>query len=109
MIAVDTNILVYAHRADSVWHVRAVELVRGLVDAGLGRHDVVVALGGGVVGDLAGLVAAVFMVKQGRLEAHRKLMLAAFATSAALVPSRKDWSISACFDSSKRRCASARK
>ncbi|MCA9654658.1 MAG: 3-dehydroquinate synthase [Myxococcales bacterium] len=40
---------------------RMVELVRGLVDAGLGRHDVVVALGGGVVGDLAGLVAAVFM------------------------------------------------
>ncbi|MCA9546046.1 MAG: DUF420 domain-containing protein, partial [Myxococcales bacterium] len=33
------------------------------------------------------LVAAVFMVKQGRLEAHRKLMLAAFATSAAFLVS----------------------
>lgn len=32
MIAVDTNILVYAHRADSVWHTRAVELVRGLAE-----------------------------------------------------------------------------
>lgn len=32
MIAVDTNILVYAHRADSTWHTRAVELVRGLAE-----------------------------------------------------------------------------
>ena len=30
MIAVDTNILVYAHRADSPHHQAAVELVRGL-------------------------------------------------------------------------------
>lgn len=30
MIAVDTNILVYAHRRDSEWHLPAVELVRGL-------------------------------------------------------------------------------
>ncbi|MCX4240283.1 3-dehydroquinate synthase [Paraliomyxa miuraensis] len=37
------------------------ELVGELVAAGLGRRDVVVALGGGVVGDLAGLVAALFM------------------------------------------------
>ena len=36
-------------------------LVGELLDAGLGRGDVVVALGGGVVGDLAGLVAATFM------------------------------------------------
>lgn len=32
MIAVDTNILVYAHRADSPWHGRAAELVRGLAE-----------------------------------------------------------------------------
>lgn len=38
-----------------------VELVGELVTAGLSRRDVVVALGGGVVGDLAGLVAALFM------------------------------------------------
>jgi 3-dehydroquinate synthase len=38
-----------------------VSLVSALVAAGLGRRDVVVALGGGVVGDLAGLVAALFM------------------------------------------------
>ena len=40
---------------------RAVELVASFVDSGLGRHDVVVALGGGVVGDLAGFAAATFM------------------------------------------------
>lgn len=40
---------------------RAVELVESFVEAGLGRHDVVVALGGGVVGDLAGFAAATFM------------------------------------------------
>lgn len=38
-----------------------VGLVSELVSAGLGRHDVVVALGGGVVGDLAALVAALLM------------------------------------------------
>lgn len=38
-----------------------IELVRGLVRDGLSRRDVVVALGGGVVGDLAGLVSATFM------------------------------------------------
>jgi 3-dehydroquinate synthase len=37
------------------------DLVGKLVDAGLSRQDVVVALGGGVVGDLAGLVAGTFM------------------------------------------------
>jgi 3-dehydroquinate synthase len=36
-------------------------LVEGMVRAQMGRRDVVVALGGGVVGDLAGLAAALFM------------------------------------------------
>lgn len=40
---------------------RAVELVDGFCRAGLSRHDAVVALGGGVVGDLAGFAAATFM------------------------------------------------
>ncbi len=40
---------------------RMLELVSALLAAGLGRSDAVLALGGGVVGDLAGLVAAVFM------------------------------------------------
>ncbi|PRP90079.1 3-dehydroquinate synthase [Enhygromyxa salina] len=38
-----------------------VGLIEGMVAARLGRRDVVVALGGGVVGDLAGLAAALFM------------------------------------------------
>ena len=32
MVAVDTNILVYAHRADSAWHARADELVQALAE-----------------------------------------------------------------------------
>lgn len=36
-------------------------LLEGMVAAQLGRRDVVVALGGGVIGDLAGLAAALFM------------------------------------------------
>jgi 3-dehydroquinate synthase len=36
-------------------------LVEGMVGAQMGRRDVVVALGGGVIGDLAGLAAALFM------------------------------------------------
>lgn len=40
---------------------RMVGLVSTLVADGLGRSDAVLALGGGVVGDLAGLVAALFM------------------------------------------------
>jgi len=32
MIAVDTNLLVYAHRADSEWHKRAGNCVRGLAE-----------------------------------------------------------------------------
>jgi toxin-antitoxin system PIN domain toxin len=35
MIAVDTNILVYAHRADSPWHDRARSCVRGLAEGKL--------------------------------------------------------------------------
>ncbi|NLF25121.1 MAG: type II toxin-antitoxin system VapC family toxin [Deltaproteobacteria bacterium] len=33
MIAVDTNILVYAHRVDSSWHVRAAETVKSLAES----------------------------------------------------------------------------
>jgi len=40
---------------------RMLSLVSALVADGLGRSDAVLALGGGVVGDLAGLVAALFM------------------------------------------------
>jgi len=36
-------------------------LVEGMLAAGLGRRDAAVALGGGVVGDLGGLAAALFM------------------------------------------------
>ncbi len=34
MIAVDTHILVYAHREDSPWHQKAAERVTGLANAG---------------------------------------------------------------------------
>jgi predicted nucleic acid-binding protein len=34
VIAVDTNILVYAHREDSAWHDRAVEVIRTLAEGG---------------------------------------------------------------------------
>ncbi len=37
------------------------ELVEGMLDTGFGRRDAAVALGGGVVGDLGGLAAALFM------------------------------------------------
>jgi 3-dehydroquinate synthase len=40
---------------------RLIGLVEGFLGAGLSRNDVVVALGGGVVGDLAGFAAASFM------------------------------------------------
>ena len=33
MIAIDTNLLVYAHRRDSGWHAPAVEAMRGLAEA----------------------------------------------------------------------------
>jgi 3-dehydroquinate synthase len=42
-------------------HQELLRLVEGFIEAGLSRHDVVVALGGGVIGDLAGLAAATFM------------------------------------------------
>lgn len=32
MIAVDTNLLVYAHRSDSEWHDRAAAAIRGLAE-----------------------------------------------------------------------------
>ncbi len=34
MIAVDTNLLVYAHREDSPWHRKTLERVAGLADSG---------------------------------------------------------------------------
>jgi len=34
MIAVDTNLLVYAHRRDSEWHTRAATVVRSLAEGG---------------------------------------------------------------------------
>ena len=36
MIAVDTNLLVYAHREDSEWHERADRAVRGLAEGAAG-------------------------------------------------------------------------
>jgi len=39
---------------------RAVEVIDWLIDAELARSDLVVALGGGVVGDLAGFVSSIF-------------------------------------------------
>ena len=35
MIAVDTNILVYAHREDSPWHEKALDCVTALADSGV--------------------------------------------------------------------------
>ena len=32
MIALDTNVLVYAHRAESIWHARAFDALRGLAE-----------------------------------------------------------------------------
>lgn len=46
---------------ESKCQARLFELVEGFIQAGLSRRDVVVPLGGGVVGDLAGLAAATFM------------------------------------------------
>ena len=40
---------------------RWAEVTDRLIDAGLGRDSAIIALGGGVVGDLAGFVAATFM------------------------------------------------
>jgi 3-dehydroquinate synthase len=46
-----------AHKTRDSW----ARITDGLLDAGCGRDTTVVALGGGVVGDLAGFVAATFM------------------------------------------------
>jgi 3-dehydroquinate synthase len=53
---------------------RLLELCGALLDAGLSRTDAVVALGGGVVGDLAGLVAALFMRGIGVLQCPTSLL-----------------------------------
>jgi predicted nucleic acid-binding protein len=34
MIAVDTNLLVYAHREDSPWHAKALVIITELADSG---------------------------------------------------------------------------
>lgn len=49
-----------AGEASKTWE-RAGELLEALAAAGLSRTDLVVALGGGVVGDLAGFVAATYL------------------------------------------------
>jgi 3-dehydroquinate synthase len=46
-----------AHKTRDTW----ARITDGLLEAGCGRDTTVVALGGGVVGDLAGFVAATFM------------------------------------------------
>lgn len=46
-----------AHKTRDTW----ARVTDGLLDAGCGRDTTVIALGGGVVGDLAGFVAATFM------------------------------------------------
>jgi shikimate kinase/3-dehydroquinate synthase len=60
------------HRVQADWHweippgesektlARAEGVMRGMADAGVARDDLVVAVGGGVVGDLAGFCAAVY-------------------------------------------------
>lgn len=53
---------------------RLLELVAGFVSAGLSRRDAVVALGGGVVGDLAGLAAALFMRGIGFMQCPTSLL-----------------------------------
>jgi 3-dehydroquinate synthase len=46
-----------AHKTRDTW----ARVTDGMLDAGCGRDTAIVALGGGVVGDLAGFVAATFM------------------------------------------------
>ncbi len=53
---------------------RAAELYGVLYDRGIRRGDVVVALGGGVVGDLAGYVAATFMRGVGLVQVPTTLL-----------------------------------
>ncbi len=51
-----------------------VGVTEGMLAGGLGRRDVLVALGGGVVGDLAGLAAALFMRGIGFLQCPTSLL-----------------------------------
>jgi 3-dehydroquinate synthase len=53
---------------------RMLHAVSTLVATGFGRNDAVVALGGGVVGDLAGLVAALFMRGVGFVQVPTSLL-----------------------------------
>jgi len=53
---------------------RAAELYGVLYDRGVRRRDVVVALGGGVIGDLAGFVAATFLRGVGLVQAPTTLL-----------------------------------
>ena len=53
---------------------RAEAVLRAMADAGLARDDLVVALGGGVVGDLAGFCAAVYQRGIGCVQAPTTLV-----------------------------------
>lgn len=55
-----TDIAVPAGESSKSWKT-AGQLLEAFAQAGIGRGDLVVALGGGVVGDLAGFVAATYM------------------------------------------------
>jgi len=55
-----TEIVVAPGEQSKTWE-RAGEVLEAMADARLGREDLVVALGGGVVGDLAGFCAAVYL------------------------------------------------
>lgn len=55
-----TSLTVPAGETSKSWGI-AGELLEELAGAGIGREDAVVALGGGVVGDLAGFVAATYL------------------------------------------------
>ncbi len=57
----EAHVLTVAPGESSKTWVLAGELLEGLARAGLGRDGCVLALGGGVVGDLAGFVAGVYM------------------------------------------------
>lgn len=58
-VAADARAAIPAGEAEKTL-ARAEALLRAMVHAGLGRDDLVVALGGGVVGDMAGFCAAVY-------------------------------------------------
>ena len=46
---------------ESKSHEQLIGIYNGLIDGGLGRDGLIVALGGGVIGDIAGFAAATFM------------------------------------------------